>query len=183
MTRRALARSWLKLRRDDRGVAALEVALLVPVVIIVYAAGFEIAQASTVYRKVTDTTVQLANVTTQYTQVAQSDLSTVAAATSQIMSPYPTSSLTTTISEVGTDASNHATVQWSEKYPSGTGLAKNSAVTLPTGFATPSSYYILVQTTYTYTPTIGSAFVSSIPMTNQIFMVPRGSASIPCSDC
>ncbi|HVM99225.1 MAG TPA: TadE/TadG family type IV pilus assembly protein [Caulobacteraceae bacterium] len=184
MTPRALAsRWWSRLRRDNRGVAALEFALLVPVVIIVYAGGFEIAQAATVYRKLTDTTVQLANVTSQYTQVAKSDLSTISSASSQIMAPYSTSSLTIVVSEVGTDAAGAATVQWSQKYPSGSGLAVGAPVTMPTGFATPSSYYILVQTSYTYTPTIGSAFVSSIPMTNQIFMVPRQSSSIPCSDC
>ena len=35
MTLRALARCWPRLRRDDRGVAAVEFALLVPIAIIV----------------------------------------------------------------------------------------------------------------------------------------------------
>ncbi|HEY2708044.1 MAG TPA: TadE/TadG family type IV pilus assembly protein [Caulobacteraceae bacterium] len=183
MNLRTLMRSWPRLRRDTRGVAALEFALLVPVVIIIYAGGFEIAQAATVYRKLTDTTVQLANVTTQYTTVTKADITTVSSASSEIMAPYPTGSLTVTVSGVVTDASNKATVQWSEKYPSGTPLAVNSNVAMPTGFSTASSFYILVQSTYTFTPTIGSAFVSSIPMTNQIFMVPRQSSAIPCTNC
>ena len=54
---------------------------------------------------------------------------------------------------------------------------------MPANFASPNSHYILVETTYGYTPTIGAAFVNSIPMTDQIFMVPRQSPSIPCSDC
>ena len=172
--------SWRELIAHTGGVAAIEFALVVPLVIIVYAGGFEIVQAATVNRKLTDTTVQLANVTTQYTSVALPDLNNIAAASSQIMAPYSTSSLTTVISEVQTDATSHGKVAWSQGYGASC-LAAGSPVTLPPGFASPSSYYILVQTTYAYTPTIGGAFVHAIPMTDQIFMVPRQSTSIPAT--
>ena len=174
-------RSWRDLLAHTGGVAAIEFALVIPLVIIVYAGGFEIVQAATVNRKLTDTTVQLANVTTQYTSVqASSDLANIAGASAQIMAPYPTSSLTTVITEVQTDASSNGKVAWSQGYGAPC-LAKNSAVTLPAGFASPNSFYVLVQTTYSYTPTIGSAFVHTIPMTDQIFMVPRQSTSIPAT--
>ena len=71
MNWRSKLRTWRAFCRDARGVAALEFALVVPMVIVVYAGGFEIAQAATVNRKLTDTTVQLANVTSQYTSVAK----------------------------------------------------------------------------------------------------------------
>jgi Flp pilus assembly protein TadG len=184
MNWRSRLRSWRKLAGDVKGVAAVEFALVVPIVIIVYAAGFEIAQASTVFRKLTDTTIQLANVTTQYTSVMTSDVSNIMGASSQIMAPYPTATaLTIVVSQVQTDGNSKGTVTWSIPYQGGAALAKGSAVTMPANFASPSSYYILVQTTYAYSPTIGKAFVKSIPMKDQIFMVPRQSPSIPCKDC
>ena len=180
--RSCIRRSWRDFLVHAGGVAAIEFALVVPLVIIVYAGGFELVQAATVNRKLTDTTVQLANVTTQYTSVAaSSDLSNIFAASSQIMAPYPTSSLTIVLSEVQTDASSHAKVAWSQGYGGAACLPAGSAVAMPAGFASPSSYYILVQTTYSYAPTIGSAFVHTIPMTDQIFMVPRQSTSIPAT--
>jgi Flp pilus assembly protein TadG len=172
--------SWRELLAHDGGVAAIEFALVVPLVIIIYAGGFEIVQAATVNRKLTDTTVQLANVTTQYTSVATADLNNISAASSQIMAPYPTTSLTTVITEVQTDATSHGKVAWSQGYGAPC-LAAGSPVTLPAGFASPSSYYILVQTTYSYKTTIGGAFVPTIPMTDQIFMVPRQSTQIPAT--
>ena len=178
--------SWRRMRGDARGVAAVEFALVIPIVILIYAGGFEVVQAATVYRKLTDTTVQMANVTSQYTSVAKSDISSIAGASSQIMAPYATSPLTVVMTEVGTDKNSAATVQWSKGYVNGsltTGLAQNSSVTMPKNFASANSYYIMVQTTYSYTPTIGSAFVHPIPMVNQIFMVPRQSLQIPCKDC
>lgn len=172
-------RSWRGFAADRRGVAAVEFALVVPVVIVAYLAGFEVMEASTVYRKLTDTTVQLANVTSQYTTMSATDVSNVLGASAQIMTPYPTTNLSITLSEVTTDNNGAGWVSWSSAYPSGPGLAHNTAVTMPAGFQTPNSSYILVQTSYAYQPIIGGAFVKPITMTNQIFMLPRGSASIP----
>jgi Flp pilus assembly protein TadG len=169
---------------DDRGVAAIEFALVVPILILLYALGFEIAEAATVYRKLTDTTVELANVTAQYTTMAQTDVENVMNATSQIMSPYTTSSLSGTLNEVSTNSAGVATITWSTSFQNGvacqgTPLAAGTVVTPPTGFDTPNSSYIMVSTTYGYTPTVGSAFMGNINMSNEIFMLPRASSSIP----
>jgi Flp pilus assembly protein TadG len=175
-------RSWRELLRHTGGVAAIEFALVVPLVIIVYAGGFEIVQAATVNRKLTDTTVQLANVTTQYTSLAATpDLNNIFAASSQIMAPYPTSSLTIVVTEIRTDASSVGKSAWSQGYNGAACIAAGTTVPLPAGFASPNSYYILVQTNYSYAPTIGSAFVHTIPMSDQIFMVPRQSTQIPAT--
>jgi Flp pilus assembly protein TadG len=184
MNWRQKLRAWVGLLRDARGVAAVEFALTVPLIIVVYAGGFEIAQAATVFRKVTDTTSQLANVTSRYTTVAGPDVSSIFAATSQIMEPYSTAPLTVTLSEVQADSkgSTTAAIVWTQ--PSvGPCATSGPPVTLPAGLASPNQYYILVQTTYLYTPTIGAAFISNIPIKNQIFMIPRESPSIPYPTC
>jgi Flp pilus assembly protein TadG len=181
MRRRLPTWLWRRLRADNRGVAALEFALIVPVVIVVYLVGFEVTEASTVYRKVTDTTVQLANVTAQFTSVTTNDTTNVLTASSQIMSPYPTGNLKIVLSEVTTDSGGVGKVTWSEPYQGAVALTKGATVTMPTGYQTPNTSYILAQTSYTYQPTVGAAFIGAIPMTNQIFMLPRSSSSIPCT--
>lgn len=179
MRRPSLPRAWRALADDRRGIAAVEFALLVPVVIVVYLAGFEVMEASTVYRKLTDTTVQLANVTAQYTTMGSADVDNVLGASAQIMTPYPTSSLTIVLSEVTTTAAGAGQVTWSQAYQGGTALTTGAAVTMPAGFQTPNTSYVLVQTTYAYQPVIGGAFIKPITMTNQLFMLPRSSPSIP----
>jgi Flp pilus assembly protein TadG len=178
MKRRGRLRGLRSLAGDRRGVAAVEFALLVPVVIVVYVVGFEVMEASTVYRKLTDTTVQLANVTAQYTSVADGDVSNVLNASAQIMTPYPTTNLSIRLSEVTTDPSGAGFVAWGKAFQ-GTALAEGTSVTMPAGFQTPNTSYILVQTSYAYQPVIGGAFIQPITMTNQIFMLPRSSSSIP----
>ena len=171
---------------DDRGAAALEFALIVPVLVLLYALGFEIAEAATVNRKLTDTTVQLANVTSQYTKVAKSDISTIMNASSQIMAPYPNAVLSMTVSEISIDASGNASVTWSEPYLDGIpfqGTGLTTPPTAPPSFQTANSTYIIVQTTYVYSPIIASNFMAPLTFSNRSFMLPRNSASIPCTDC
>jgi len=188
-----LSGAWPRLRGDQRGVAAVEFALVVPAVIVVYLVGFEIAEAGTAYRKLTDTTVQLANVTSQYTTMSCTDIDNVLDAAVQIMTPYPTSNISVVMSEVSVNSANVGTVCWSEEYQ-GTRLANNSTVTMPSGYkganstsscsSGTASYYIMVQTSYAYQPTIGAAFIGSgkivgpITMKDQFFMLPRASSSI-----
>jgi Flp pilus assembly protein TadG len=170
---------WSRWRLDRRGVSAVEFALILPTFLILYLGGFEISNATATYRKVTDTTVELANVTAQYTTMASSDVTTVMSASAQIMAPYSTSSLKIVLSEITTDANNNATVTWSQSYNGGTPLTVGAAVTLPTGYGSKSTSYILVNTTYSYVPTIGASFVGTIPMSDQLYMLPRQSPSIP----
>ena len=179
-----------RLGLDRRGVAAVEFAFTVPVLLIIYLAGFEISQAMATYRKVSDTTVELAKVAAQYTTMAPLDVTSVMNASSQIMAPYPTQNLGIVVSEISVDANNNATVTWSQASAGATQLCAGTAVTLPAGLsppvpppASPAKSFILVSTTYRYVPVIGAGFIGPIPMTDQIYMVPRASSSIPCTEC
>jgi Flp pilus assembly protein TadG len=173
---------WRRFGADRRGVAAVEFALVVPIVIVVYVTGFEIAQAATVYRKLTDTTVQLANVTAQYTTMTSTDVANVTHASAQIMAPYSATNLSIVLSEVTTDSKGAATVTWSQQYQ-GKALATGASVTMPTGFQAANTNYVMVQTTYSYSPTFGTSLIGPIAMSNKIFMLPRSSSSIPCTGC
>jgi Flp pilus assembly protein TadG len=172
-----------RLRADAQGVAAVEFALVAPILILLYCVGFEVSEAATVYRKLTDTTIQIANVTSQYTTMASSDVSLVESASSEIMTPFSTAPFSVVLSEVSTNASGQGTVTWSQacsgsSCTAGTGLATGASVTMPAGFQTPNANYILVQTTYAYTPVIAGNFIGNLNMTGQFFMLPRNSPSI-----
>jgi Flp pilus assembly protein TadG len=186
MMRDSLRRFRSRLVKDDRGAAAVEFGLILPVLVLLYAVGFEVCEAATVKRKLTDTTVELANLTSQYTKVAKSDISTVMNASSQTMTPFSNSALGIVMSEVSVDGAGHATVTWSEAYLNGvafTGTPITTAPVAPASFATPNSSYIVVQSTYAYTPVVAGNLVAPMTLTSQSFMLPRNSGAIPCSDC
>ncbi len=166
-------------RRDRRGVAAVEFALTVPIMLTLYLGGFEASQAVATYRKLADTTSTLANVTAQYTTMASTDVSTVFNASAQIMSPFPTSSLGVVLTEITTDNNSNATVTWSCGYNGSTPLTTGANATVPAGMLAASTSYILVTTSYVFALPTGYAFSNALTMTNQIYMIPRNSSSIP----
>lgn len=170
---------WLRWRRDGRGVAAVEFALTAPVLIIAFLGTYEGFQAAAAYRKLSSTTTELANVVSQYTTMGAADVATVTGASAQIMTPFPTSGLSIVLSEITTDSKSKATVTWSQAYNGGTALTQGASYTLPTSLVTASTSYMLVQTTYAWTPMISGGPVGSINMTDQMYTLPRASSSIP----
>jgi Flp pilus assembly protein TadG len=181
MTRTRFSGCLIAFARARSGVAAVEFAILVPVLLLLYLGGFEITQALSTYRKLTDTTTELASIVSQYAAMSSSDVTSVFTASSQIMAPNSTSSLTIVLSEVTTDANSNPTVTWSQAYNGATALAVGSSVAMPTGLAMANTSYVLVQTAYLYTPVIGAAYVKPISLHNQIYMLPRRSTSIAYS--
>ncbi len=178
MKQHALARWWQRLAANRSGIAAMEFAVIAPMLIVVFLGGFQTLDAAMVYRKVTDTTVELANITSQYTTMSQTDVNTVLGAAATIMAPYPTVAMSIVLTEVTTDSNGNATVTWSQAFQ-GTALAQGSTVNMPAGFDTPNTSYILVQSSYQYTPTVGTSIIGPIPISKEVPMLPRASASIP----
>ena len=171
---------------DDRGVAVVEFALILPVLVLLYAVGFEVCQAATVNRKLTDTTAEIANLTSQYTKVSKSDIASVMNASSETMTPFSNGDLALVVSQISMDVNGKASVTWSEAYLNGVPFKGNPLTTppkAPPSFVTPSSSYIVVQSTYAYTPIIAGSFMAPMTLSNQSFMLPRDAASIPCTDC
>jgi Flp pilus assembly protein TadG len=171
----ALLRAFARARG---GVAAVEFALTLPMMILLYFGGYEASDAVATYRKLADTTATIANVAAQYTTMSQTDVASVFAASSQVMAPYSTATLSIVMSEIQTDAKSNATVAWSRATSGATPLAQGAVVTLPTGMASPSTFYIQVVTTYVFVLPTGIAFTQNLSFSNQIYMVPRNSASI-----
>jgi Flp pilus assembly protein TadG len=173
-----------RFRPAAEGVAAVEFALIMPMLLAIYLGGYAAGQAAATYRKLSDATVQLANLTSQYTTMQASDAQGVMAAAAQIMAPYPTSSLSEVLTIINVDANGAATVAWSQSYPvAGKGLVKGASVAMPANIAQKSTSYIFVQTSYAFTPVVGSDFIGAIPMSDQIYILPRQSATVACSTC
>ena len=169
-----LARS---LRRDERGVSAVEFAMLLPLMLSLYLGAVEISQGISADRKVTLTTRTVADLVSQVSSINNSNMSNSLNAASTVMAPFGSSNLKVVVSSITVDSSGKATVAWSDTL-NGTARSKGSSVTLPAALNIANSSLILSEVQYAYKPTIGYLISGTLTLKDQIYMRPRLSDSV-----
>lgn len=166
-----------RLRHDERGVSAIEFAMLLPLMLTMYLGSVEISQGVSASRKVTLTTRTVADLVSQVSSINNSDMSNSLNAAATVMAPFSSSNLKVVLSSVTIDSTGKATVAWSETL-NGTARAKGSSVALPTALNVPNSSLIFSEVQYAYTPTIGYIISGTLTLKDQIYMRPRLSDSV-----
>jgi Flp pilus assembly protein TadG len=179
------------LARENRGVAAVEFAFLLPVMLIAFLGARDIQDGIAVSIKNAITARTITDLVTQYQSIRWDDMTTLLSASSEVIAPYSTANLTVTVSDVSIDKNTGiATISWSRSLPAGSERAIGSVVNLPAGMATKGTHLIWGEVSYGFTPSYGN-FVNSIALligaqqgfsgltlTNQIFMSPRKSPDV-----
>lgn len=166
-------------RGDPRGTAMVEFALIVPVALILFTGTVIYGDAIAIDRKVTLTARTVTDLVTQYGTISYATLQTVLSASSLIIAPYSGSSIVVTVSEVQTNSAGAATITWSYSTPNGTPRPQGQSVTLPAAIDTANVTYIWGEVSYTDTPAVGYQVTGSITLTDQTYMAPRISTTIP----
>jgi Flp pilus assembly protein TadG len=174
---RILPRHLLRLVRDQRGISAVEFAMLLPLMIALYLGSIEISQGISINRKVTLTARTVTDLVAQVSSINNAGMTNVLNASSAVMSPFPVSPLKVTISLVSIDAQSNATIAWSDAYNT-TARAPGSGVTLPTALKIPNTSLVWGEVQYSYAPAIGYVVTSSVTLKDQLYMRPRLSATI-----
>jgi Flp pilus assembly protein TadG len=174
---RRLTGPFARFAREQRGLAALEFSLLLPVMVTLYLGSYEVTTGVAVQRKVTLTAHALADLSSQFTSIADSDMSNILNAASDIIAPYAAANLQVVVSELSINAQGQASVVWSDTL-NGTALTVGQSVSIPTSLAVPNTYLILGQASYSYNPTYGYVVTGTLALSDQIYMSPRQSNSI-----
>lgn len=162
---------------DDKGLGAVEFALIVPLMVTMYLGAVEFGHALTIDRRVTSVASSSADLIAQVEQVNDDDISDIFAAATSILSPYDTAPLSIVVTSVYADANNDTKVRWSEAQ-NGTAHASESAFTLPTGLTQPFSSVIVAEVTYMYDPPVGQFLTGGITMTETFYLKPRRSLEV-----
>jgi Flp pilus assembly protein TadG len=168
---------FVRFIRDRRGVTAVEFAMLLPVMITLYLGSAETSQGLAANRKVTLTAHALADLSSQYTDITNADMTNILNAGSAIIAPYSASNLQEVVSELAIDSQGQATVVWSDTL-GGTARTVGQIVTIPTSLAVPNTYLVLAEVSYNYNPTYGYVMTGTLTLGDQSYMHPRQSASI-----
>jgi Flp pilus assembly protein TadG len=170
---------------DTRAVAAVEFAIVVPFMLLLYVGGVELGNGLAISVKVSETAHTIADLVSRNACVTDSSLSTMLSASSATIAPYSSVNAAVVVSEVSTDANGKATVTWS-KALNGVPLTPTQPISLPAALGTPSPpnvSLILSQVTYQYTPNLGYTISGTVPIADSYYLFPRVSSAVkyPCS--
>ena len=163
--------------RDQRGVSAVEFAMLLPLMLSLYLGAVELSQGIGADRKVTLTARTISDLVSRVSSMSSADMTNSLNAATAVMAPYSSTNLAVTVSSVKIDANSKATIDWSATM-NGTAHAKGSGVTLPSALVVPNTYLIWSEVRYTYRPTIGYVVTGTLTLHDQLYMRPRVSDSV-----
>lgn len=173
-----LARLSRRFAAARRGVAAIEFAMVLPVLAILFLATFDGGRALAIYLKVRAATYTIDAVTNQYPTISSSEMSDIVGATAKVLSPYSSTPLVVTISQIEITKQNTATVAWSYSF---NGTALSGSVTVPANLGTCGSYpcYLIYgQVSYTFTPMFGYFTQGTINLSDYLYTTPRSATCV-----
>jgi Flp pilus assembly protein TadG len=174
---------------DCRGIVAVEFAVIVPVMLVMYFGMEEFASAVAVNRKVTLVARTLSDLTSQSPSVQDADLANFGQTTKAILTPYDPSILKSSVTEIYVDPATHvARVQWSRALTIDTagnvtvgvsGHTASQIVVVPPDLKIDGTYLILSEVSYNYKPTIGYVMAKTgVPLSDFTYTRPRQTACV-----
>jgi Flp pilus assembly protein TadG len=184
-----LARRVRQLWANADAVAATEFAIVVPFMLLLYIGGTELGNGMSINMKASASAHTVADLASQYTQLTAAKMQDILRASTSTIAPYPVtdglnhSLITVTVSEVSTDSSGRATVQWSQKFDGTTvsaGRAVGQVMTLPATLAIAANNnmsFILGEVAYAYTPNLGYTISGTVTLRDSYYLFPRCSTN------
>lgn len=174
---------YLRRARNESGLAAVEFALILPVMVLLWFGGVELTQGLSVDRHLNNLASSLGDLVSRSKIVTHANMDQIFDVAPGAMYPYckteaecTAAGLGMRVTAVNMNGAGNATVAWSRAQGTGTiayvnGAGMNSVV--PATLRVPDTQIIVAEVYYTYRPAIGSLFVDQYGLDDRMFFVPR----------
>jgi Flp pilus assembly protein TadG len=165
--------------RARSGLAAVEFALILPVMLTLFFGTSELTTALSCRADVTSLASTAADLVAQESKIETNDMAIVFSALNEILYPYPTANAQIVISSLVDDGQGDgkAKVVWSDAQ-NATARNPGDLLPVPAGLIATGSSVILAEVKYNYAPSGLMGFVGNIAMTNSFYARPRLVAQI-----
>ena len=174
-----------RFRRAEQGLAAVEFALILPVMIALLFGMAELSSAVFCRTDVAQIASTVADLVAQKNSVSTSDIQNVYNAANIILYPYykgggngPSIRITSVIYDPNNPSSTAGKVDWSCTQ-AGSGTLPSASATLEKPLLTPGGSVLKVEVAYNYAPATTQTITGPIPMKDAFYTKPRRVAQIP----
>lgn len=183
---RNIGRRFARFCRAERGVAVIEFALILPIMLAIYIGTIEASTLIIVDRKVQSVAGTIGDlVARSNSEIKVSDFQDYFRAASGIMAPYSSADVKQTVTAVRVMNDRTTDVVWQATYEDGT-YRRVPDASLPDTYALPAEMIdialgdvvIAAEATYDYTPLFGIVIDQSINLYRSNFYMPRFQGTI-----
>ena len=159
------------------GLAAVEFAIMAPVMITLYFGVTELADGFTASTKVTSVASTAGDLLAQEKSVCDAEMNDVFTALRSLMYPYPLNQMRIVVSSIVDIGGGVIQVAWSDASNTSP-RAVGSAVSVPAGLVAANGSVVLAEVVYNYSSPAGHLIIGSIPLTDKFYLHPRRIAKI-----
>jgi Flp pilus assembly protein TadG len=163
---------------DRRGIAAVEFALLAPIMILLYCGLAELTMAMMAERQAAHSASVVGDLVAQSTQVTGSDVTDIFSVGASIMKPFPAAALQMRLTSVKADANAVPRVVWSQGYGMGTLAANTTPGGFPPSLLAAGDSVIQADVSYSYTSPIQQLLPHAISYSEKFYFKPRRSTEV-----
>lgn len=172
--------------RNSDGIAAVEFAMILPIMFFLFVGAVEFSQAITVDRRVTQVASSSADLVAQAKDLSASEMTNIFSMVDRLVWPYDKTRMKISIVNVRspTGAPTPYKVQWSCAHNGGALYSANTNYALPTGLIEEGTSIIVAEVKYNYTPLIFSYFIeSAFDLEERFYLRPRQGVVNLTSSC
>ncbi len=168
-------------RKHEGGLAALEFALVAPIMILLYMGLAELTMAMMAERQAAHSASVVGDLVAQSIGMNATQMNDIFSVGNAIMKPFPSAALNLRVSSVKADSAGVPKVVWSQ----GHGLGSLGAGATPSGFPATllaaGDSVIEADVSYTYTSPIMQVLPMPITYSNSFYLKPRRVSEVPFS--
>ena len=159
-------------RQNKDGVAAIEFAVIAPLMVTLFFGAVELSDGLLADRKVTVVASSIADLISQDTQIDDAGMADVFKAAEAVIVPYNVSSLSIRVSSINVETDGTTDVGWSDGYNT-SAYAPGTNFALPTGIGQPGGSVIVTEVSYDFQSILGQLIVGTVVLDDQFFARPR----------
>lgn len=192
-----LRRKFASFRSDARGAAAVEFAIIAPLMLALYFVTMELSQGIEANKKVNRIGSMVADLITQNPRTSVAELQAVMKISESILQPYQRSKPEIIVSgiEITPAPNSEVLIKWSRKMDSSSApYTRNDTTTVPDTLKIPGTFLVRVESKLNYQPVITwsaeakpalglAAAFDGLDMSESYYLRPRMSPTVECQDC